>query len=482
MQAANEDLSRRLSEAAGQLKEVSEERVRLKQQLDAAAADVDSLKRRSARLEESLGHKDKELGLLGKEKDDLASELGVASQTLLKRGDDFSESLRLLQRRLESSDSEAKALHAKLRTMHEANVSLSSELEQAKGMVQQLKARQMHAGMPSEDSKQLAAMQDKLAAAEGELKRRDMQYAFELEQERAALRRGAAELQALQSQAMMRVVNVQAGNAQGIAPGTGQPGEVQALQERINELDQYVQEVQPQIERTQRENDTLTAEMDKILAENAMLRNELDEVQDRMEASQQQQTQAFKGHNMGHTGTPNMRATQALPASPFANRPPAYAAAEYPASNGGAQGIGMDRFSWDERPRRTSGVHGMRLTRDVMMAWANFTVDMRGAGNNTSFRCLNYFCDNEGHLAAWMPNGRLRRSELDVKNEKIGSGTFADVFRGDIRIPCAIKKIKGNIQQKEVIEFVREGEMMRKVNHPNIAKLLGVSTGLHPKP
>lgn len=37
------------------------------------------------------------------------------------------------------------------------------------------------------------------------------------------------------------------------------------------------------------------------------------------------------------------------------------------------------------------------------------------------------------------------------------------VFRGDIKLPCAIKRMKGHMQQKEIIEFVREGEMMRKV-------------------
>jgi len=38
--------------------------------------------------------------------------------------------------------------------------------------------------------------------------------------------------------------------------------------------------------------------------------------------------------------------------------------------------------------------------------------------------------------------------------------------RGELKVPCALKKIKGPVSQKEVIEFVREGEMMRKVKRP----------------
>lgn len=41
--------------------------------------------------------------------------------------------------------------------------------------------------------------------------------------------------------------------------------------------------------------------------------------------------------------------------------------------------------------------------------------------------------------------------------------SWVKVFRGDIKLPCAIKRMKGHMQQKEIIEFVREGEMMRKV-------------------
>ena len=50
-----------------------------------------------------------------------------------------------LQRRLDSSDSEAKALHEKLREASSANVRLSSELEQAHAMLKHHNARAVEA-------------------------------------------------------------------------------------------------------------------------------------------------------------------------------------------------------------------------------------------------------------------------------------------------------------------------------------------------
>ena len=109
---------------------------------------------------------------------------------------------------------------------------------------------------------------------------------------------------------------------------------------------------------------------------------------------------------------------------------------------------------------------GLRLLRYIFGAWLNLIVDIRGEGRNSSFRCLNHFVDNDGHLAPFMPIGRIRKCELDIKqNEKVGSGTFADVFRCELKIPCAAKRLKGNAGQKELVEFVREGEMLRKVTY-----------------
>jgi len=69
--------------------------------------------------------------------------------------------------------------------------------------------------------------------------------------------------------------------------------------------------------------------------------------------------------------------------------------------------------------------------------------------------------------------GRIRFNELTL-GSLLGSGSFADVYRAEWRMPCAVKKMKGRISKEQMTEFVREGEMMRSLKHPGIVKLLGV--------
>jgi len=69
--------------------------------------------------------------------------------------------------------------------------------------------------------------------------------------------------------------------------------------------------------------------------------------------------------------------------------------------------------------------------------------------------------------------GRIRFAELTL-GSLLGSGSFADVYRAEWRMPCAVKKMKGRISKEQMTEFVREGEMMRSLKHPGIVKLLGV--------
>jgi len=446
LQLQKEELSRRMEDASTQLKDALQSKNQLKQQIDGAAAETESLRRRSARLEESLAHHEKELTLVAGEKDDLVKELGLASQTLLKRGDDFSESVRLLQRRLDSSDSEAKALHEKLREAYATNARISSELEQAHAMLKQHNARAVQAMTIEGEAKQVAALQEQLFRAQAEVKRKEEAHAQEIQQERAMLRRTSAELQ--EAQQALGAIRSQPSTPNGAPRNVGafEQGDAYELQQRIIELENYVQEVQPRIDSTQRENDTLTEEMDKVLAENAMIRDELEDLKESIESSH-----AFAQHGA------NLRAS--MPASSLAGH--ASSIPSFTQRRPDAADI-RPNFS-DHRPRRTSGVHGTRLVRNVFGAWSNFTVDMRGAGRSTNFSCLNHFCDNEGHLAPWMPVGRIRQNELEVKPDKVGSGTFAEVFKGEVKIPCAIKRMKGHMQQKEIVEFVREGEMMRKV-------------------
>ena len=74
-------------------------------------------------------------------------------------------------------------------------------------------------------------------------------------------------------------------------------------------------------------------------------------------------------------------------------------------------------------------------------------------------------------MATWWPISRLKRENLDIMKERIGSGSFAEVFKGEVKIKCAAKKMRQNMQngQVEINDFVREGEMMRLASdHPNI--------------
>ena len=429
-----DELSKRLMEANGELRASQEARQELKQQVAITSSEYN---RRVTRLEESLGQKESELALLGKEKDDLVGELGQASQTLLKRGDDFAGSVRLLQRRLEQSDAESKAFQEQLDQAQKTNARMSSELGEAKAMLQIESARSRAAGASSDD------LQEKLARAQMELKQKEQQHASELQKAQQTTQH-SSETQILRERQHELLSPVSRG-------GGLSSREIMELQNRVDELEAYVQEVQPRIDSTQRENETLTAEMDKVLNENAAMRSELDDLKDSLDNTSQ--------HRLGHQ-------QHAMSMSHYVLQQHNRLAGGY------RQSVGCS----DERPRGTSGVHGLRLLRLAFNSWNTLTKDMRSMGRNPSFSCLNYFCDTDGYLASWMPVGRIRKNELEVKAEKVGSGTFADVFRAELKIPCALKRMKGPLHQKELMEFVREGEMMRNVNHPSIVKLLGVST------
>src|SRR5436305_7655322 len=60
--------------------------------------------------------------------------------------------------------------------------------------------------------------------------------------------------------------------------------------------------------------------------------------------------------------------------------------------------------------------------------------------------------------------------------QRIGSGGMGDVFRGidqHTHSAVAVKVLKSEVASQEMIQrFVREGEALRQLNHPNIVKLL----------
>ena len=88
-------------------------------------------------LEDTIVRKDRELETLKAQKNAIVSELNLASQTQLKRGEDFSDSIRLLETRLTESSNEAAALRTSLGLEKETNARLSAELYDANALMSQ---------------------------------------------------------------------------------------------------------------------------------------------------------------------------------------------------------------------------------------------------------------------------------------------------------------------------------------------------------
>eukprot|EP00960_Hanusia_phi_P038304 753374-Hanusia_phi.AAC.15 len=197
--------------------------------------------------------------------------------------------------------------------------------------------------------------------------------------------------------------------------------EVDAPRRTLRSVD--TTEIQKRVESLTRENDTLTSEMDKILQENSMLRAETEDLKQQIED--------------------------------FA--------------------IGCS--NWTSRTRAASRSYGMyprRLVERFFVCWLNEMLAGRVSGRKSYFSNLTPMIDNNGCLTLDVAATRLRKQDVEIKPDKIGSGTFADVFKGELRIQCAVKRPKSLSSHQEVMEFIREGEMMRAMEHPYITKTLGI--------
>ena len=59
-------------------------------------------------------------------------------------------------------------------------------------------------------------------------------------------------------------------------------------------------------------------------------------------------------------------------------------------------------------------------------------------------------------------------------DSKIGSGSFAEVYRGEWARPCAIKKLRGLTKRRQLQDFYREAQILQMLNHPGIVQLMGI--------
>eukprot|EP00295_Goniomonas_pacifica_P019341 CAMPEP_0175847152 /NCGR_PEP_ID=MMETSP0107_2-20121207/23190_1 /TAXON_ID=195067 ORGANISM="Goniomonas pacifica, Strain CCMP1869" /NCGR_SAMPLE_ID=MMETSP0107_2 /ASSEMBLY_ACC=CAM_ASM_000203 /LENGTH=462 /DNA_ID=CAMNT_0017161927 /DNA_START=153 /DNA_END=1541 /DNA_ORIENTATION=+ len=62
--------------------------------------------------------------------------------------------------------------------------------------------------------------------------------------------------------------------------------------------------------------------------------------------------------------------------------------------------------------------------------------------------------------------------ELEI-GPAIGTGKFAEVNTAWLRIPCAVKKMRGQLSSENLSNFQREAVIMNACNHANVIKLFG---------
>jgi serine/threonine protein kinase len=83
---------------------------------------------------------------------------------------------------------------------------------------------------------------------------------------------------------------------------------------------------------------------------------------------------------------------------------------------------------------------------------------------------------------AWL----LNHDSITLRS-KLGEGAFGEVYKADFQsntgegeIQVAVKTMRGDINREARLKFMKEARLMRKLNHKNIVKILGVAVHEHP--
>jgi serine/threonine protein kinase len=76
-----------------------------------------------------------------------------------------------------------------------------------------------------------------------------------------------------------------------------------------------------------------------------------------------------------------------------------------------------------------------------------------------------------GDVGDRVPNIDYAHLRVDAK---IGSGSFAEVFRGEWTRPCAVKKLRGLTRRRQLQDFYREAQILSMVHHPGVVQLMGI--------
>lgn len=339
-------LGKKMCEVERQLAQSKEMQTNLIRQFEGSHQDLDAAKARHKEVAEAAGAAQRDMVKYQKECKRLEQELGEASQALIKRGDEFSETMSLLQGRF---DAESRNMHEKLRVSNATNARLAAELEESSTLLLMFKDQTSGTQQAVEE-----LYQKKLDAAEQELKQANDTY-----QDRLGKAQQVAQAELLNAKERVEEnarsrVKLSEDRCVWLEEELHRVQQQQQQQHASlighNEGGDSVKELERRLERVERENNTLTEELDNILAENAQLRSELD---NRMDGSPGTMTTSSVDDDMSSAAS-------------------SYGAARIHtllgsmgSSMGGKLGV------------ITCGVHTSRLLRAAFFAWTHVTVEQR---------------------------------------------------------------------------------------------------------